>query len=147
MLITNKSRYATLAMFDLALRAEHDPVNIADIAQRHGISVSYLEQIFAKLRGHNLITSMRGPGGGYRLARQPDTITLTEILHLFDREESMEKHGSKTGPTDTGQMWEQLDKKMRVFLGALTLADLAPTATPGQKSRSSGHARDLAPIA
>lgn len=146
MLITNKSRYATLAMFDLALLAELNPMNIADIAQRHGISVSYLEQMFAKLRGHNLVISIRGPGGGYRLARKPGDITLAEVLHLFDREESGEKHGSKAEPADTHLMWDLLDEKMHGFLKTLTLADLTPATKLGKKSHSPSQARDLVSI-
>ena len=85
MRLTTKGRYAVTAMLDLALHARQDPVSLADISERQSISVSYLEQLFAKLRRGGLVSSVRGPGGGYQLAREGGTIFIAEIIEKRDR--------------------------------------------------------------
>jgi Rrf2 family iron-sulfur cluster assembly transcriptional regulator len=142
MLITNKSRYAALALFDLASNSNSGHVNLSELSGRYGISVSYLEQIFARLRTEGLVASARGPGGGYRLARPATSIRLAEILALFDRDDSDEPGPAVTSGNGTSQrMWRQFDNRLRTFLTTLTLADLMSTGngsrtTSGSKSRS-----------
>ena len=80
MKLTTKGRYAVTAMLDLALHAQENPVPLADISQRQGISLSYLEQLFAKLRKKGLVDSARGPGGGYRLSRAAGEIPVAEVI-------------------------------------------------------------------
>ena len=80
MKLTTKGRYAVTAMLDLALHYEQGAVTLADIAQRQGISLSYLEQLFARLRRYGLVDSIRGPGGGYNLAKDPDEISVAQIV-------------------------------------------------------------------
>lgn len=80
MRLTTKGRYAVTAMLDLALHAQQGPVSLADISERQGISLSYLEQLFAKLRRGNLVTSVRGPGGGYQLSRHMSGIHVAQVI-------------------------------------------------------------------
>src|SRR3569832_1541034 len=84
MKLTTKGRYAVTAMLDLAVHAGVMPVPQADISQRQGISLSYLEQLFARLRSKGLVISSRGPGGGYRLSREPKEIAVVEVLTAID---------------------------------------------------------------
>src|SRR3954453_12577450 len=80
MRLTTKGRFAVTAMVDLAMRQTRGPVTLAAISERQHISLSYLEQLFGKLRRHKLVNSVRGPGGGYNLARTPQTVTVAEII-------------------------------------------------------------------
>ena len=84
MRLTTKGRYAVTAMLDLALHYEDGPITLADISQRQGISLSYLEQLFAKLRRKGLVDSTRGPGGGYRLSRIPAEIPVADVIIAVD---------------------------------------------------------------
>jgi len=84
MRLTTKGRYAVTALLDLAIHADSGPVNLADISQRQGISLSYLEQLFAKLRRNDLVSSVRGPGGGYRLGRSAQLIRIVDIIDAVD---------------------------------------------------------------
>lgn len=124
MLITNKARYAMLALCDLAAQPRHEHVSLAEFADRYQISVSYLEQIFAILRTRSLVSSARGPGGGYRLAREADTIALADILGLFNRDETGNGQHSNAGKTVSQRMWRVFDGELRNFLSGLTLGDL-----------------------
>ncbi len=85
MRLTTKGRYAVTAMLDLALHAQQGPVSLADISERQGISLSYLEQLFAKLRRGNLVTSVRGPGGGYQLSRHMSGIHVAQVIDAVNR--------------------------------------------------------------
>ena len=84
MRLTTKGRYAVTAMLDLALHAAVGPVSLADISERQGISISYLEQLFAKLRRNGLVRSVRGPGGGYQLSRDSDDIDVAAVIAAVD---------------------------------------------------------------
>ena len=84
MRLTTKGRYAVTAMLDLALHYEDGPITLADISQRQGISLSYLEQLFAKLRRNDLVDSTRGPGGGYRLSREPSAVAVADVILAVD---------------------------------------------------------------
>jgi Rrf2 family iron-sulfur cluster assembly transcriptional regulator len=84
MRLTTKGRFAVTAMLDLALRGGKNPVTLAGISERQDISLSYLEQLFSRLRRHELVESVRGPGGGYRLARSPDTVSVADVIVAVD---------------------------------------------------------------
>ena len=129
MKLTTKGRYAVTAMLDLALRYEKGAVTLADIAKRQGISLSYLEQLFARLRRSGLVDSVRGPGGGYNLALDPSKISVAEIIvaineNIDARRCGGEKncHGDETCLTH--QLWEDLSTRIHEFLNGITLGDL-----------------------
>lgn len=130
MRLTTKGRYAVTAMLDLALQGQTaGSVTLAGIAERQGISLPYLEQLFAKLRRVGLVTSVRGPGGGYRLARATAAISVADILAAIDENIDATRcggqrncHGDETCLTH--QLWEELSTEIYRFLQGTTLADL-----------------------
>lgn len=129
MRLTTKGRYAVTAMLDLALNGGIGPISLADISQRQGISLSYLEQLFAKLRRSKLVTSVRGPGGGYRLARPGGAIHVAEIIDAVN--ESVDATGCQrqAGCQDgeiclTHHLWCDLSDQIHHFLSGITLAQL-----------------------
>jgi len=129
MKLTTKGRYAVTAMLDLALRYDKGAVTLADIAKRQGISLSYLEQLFAKLRRSGLVDSVRGPGGGYNLAMEPNKISVAEIIVAINENIDATRcggekncHGDETCLTH--QLWEDLSTRIHEFLTGITLGDL-----------------------
>ncbi|HYA38542.1 MAG TPA: Fe-S cluster assembly transcriptional regulator IscR [Candidatus Methylomirabilis sp.] len=129
MKLTTKGRYAVTAMLDLALRYDKGAVTLADIARRQGISLSYLEQLFAKLRRSGLVDSVRGPGGGYTLAMEPTKISVAEIIMAINENiDATRCGGEKNCHGDeaclTHQLWEDLSTRIREFLSGITLGDL-----------------------
>ena len=101
MRLTTKGRYAVTAMLDLALNAKEKPITLADISQRQGISLSYLEQLFSRMRKQGLVASARGPGGGYRLSRDADEINIAQVIEAVDEKVSLnrcEGRGEHTTP-------------------------------------------------
>lgn len=129
MKLTTKGRYAVTAMLDLALRYDKGAVTLADIAKRQGISLSYLEQLFAKLRRSGLVDSVRGPGGGYTLAMEPNKISVAEIIVAINENIDATRcggekncHGDETCLTH--QLWEDLSTRIHEFLSGITLGDL-----------------------
>ncbi len=129
MKLTTKGRYAVTAMLDLALRYDKGAVTLADIAKRQGISLSYLEQLFAKLRRSGLVDSVRGPGGGYNLAMEPNKISVAEIIVAINENIDATRcggekncHGDETCLTH--QLWEDLSVRIHEFLDGITLGDL-----------------------
>ncbi len=129
MKLTTKGRYAVTAMLDLALHYDKGAVTLSEIASRQGISLSYLEQLFAKLRRGGLVDSVRGPGGGYNLAMPPSKITVGEIIVAINENIDATRcggerncHGDQTCLTH--QLWEDLSKQIHQFLTGITLADL-----------------------
>ena len=129
MRLTTKGRYAVTAMLDLALHAGSGPVSLADISGRQDISLSYLEQLFAKLRRQELVLSVRGPGGGYRLSRDTDDIFVAQIIDAVD--ESVDATGCG-GSSDcqhgevclTHHLWCGLSDQIHTFLSQISLASL-----------------------
>ena len=131
MRLTTKGRFAVTAMIDLALRSNNGPVALAAISQRQQISLSYLEQLFGKLRRHGLVDSTRGPGGGYSLGRKSDEITVADIIVAVDepidatdcagKENCM---GDDTGRCMTHDLWASLNAKMIEFLDSVSLKKL-----------------------
>ncbi|TBU94448.1 Fe-S cluster assembly transcriptional regulator IscR [Phytopseudomonas dryadis] len=129
MRLTTKGRYAVTAMLDLALHAQNGPVSLADISERQGISLSYLEQLFAKLRRGSLVSSVRGPGGGYQLSRSMQGIQVAEVIDAVN--ESVDATRCQ-GQGDchsgdiclTHHLWCDLSQQIHEFLSGISLADL-----------------------
>ena len=129
MKLTTKGRYAVTAMLDLGLRFGEGAVTLSDIAKRQGISLSYLEQLFAKLRRNGLVDSVRGPGGGYSLARDPADISVAEIVLAINENIDARRCGGESNcsgnePCLTHGLWEELSDRINSFLSSITLADL-----------------------
>lgn len=129
MRLTTKGRYAVTAMLDLAIHAQGGPVSLNDISGRQGISLSYLEQLFAKLRRGGLVASVRGPGGGYRLSRDSSEINVAEVVDAVN--ESMDAtRCSRRGDCQDGEeclthhLWLELSDQIHAFLHGITLAQL-----------------------
>ncbi|MCK0507704.1 Fe-S cluster assembly transcriptional regulator IscR [Aromatoleum anaerobium] len=130
MRLTTKGRFAVTAMIDLASRQTEGPVTLAGIAERQKISLSYLEQLFGKLRRHKLVSSVRGPGGGYRLARDMSRITVADIIVAVDEPLDATQCGGRQNCHDeqrclTHDLWANLNKRMYEYLDSVTLAALA----------------------
>ena len=126
MRLTTKGRFAVTAMIDLALRQNNGPVTLAAISQRQQISLSYLEQLFGKLRRHELVESTRGPGGGYTLARKAGDITVADIIVSVDEPIDATQCGGKENCHDahrcmTHDLWANLNKRMYAYLDSVTL--------------------------
>lgn len=130
MRLTTKGRFAVTAMIDLALRQSNGPVTLAAISQRQQISLSYLEQLFGKLRRHELVESTRGPGGGYALARKAGDITVADIILSVDEPIDATNCGGKEnclgddGRCMTHELWSALNVRMVEFLDSVTLQKL-----------------------
>jgi len=130
MRLTTKGRFAVTAMIDLALRQNNGPVTLAAISQRQQISLSYLEQLFGKLRRHELVESTRGPGGGYTLARKAADITVADIIVSVDEPIDSTQCGGKenclgeAGRCMTHELWAALNQRMVEFLDSVTLQKL-----------------------
>lgn len=129
MRLTTKGRFAVTAMIDLALRSGEGPVTLAGISERQKISLSYLEQLFGKLRRHELVGSVRGPGGGYCLARPGNQITVADIVRAVDEPLDATQCGGHENCRDeercmTHDLWTTLNVKMYEYLSSVTLADL-----------------------
>lgn len=132
MRLTTRGRYAVTAMLDLALHGQKKPISLADISQRQEISLSYLEQLFAKLRQNNLVTSVRGPGGGYRLNRPGSEINVAEIIDAVNESVDATNCSGK-GNCQAGEvclthhLWDRLSEKIHNFLSDITLDELTET--------------------
>jgi Rrf2 family transcriptional regulator, iron-sulfur cluster assembly transcription factor len=129
MRLTTKGRFAVTAMVDLALRQNRGPVTLAAISERQHISLSYLEQLFGKLRRAALVSSVRGPGGGYNLAQPPAAITVADIVTAVDEPMDATQCGGKENCHDekrcmTHDLWATLNEKMHEYLSSVSLADL-----------------------
>ena len=129
MKLTTKGRYAVTAILDLALHDSKGPVALADIAQRQDISLTYLEQLFNKMRRHGLVESARGPGGGYRLAKELNDITIAKIIYAVDEPIDVTRCGGKQNcQADerclTHDLWMELNLHVSEFLNGVTLADM-----------------------
>ena len=129
MRLTTKGRFAVTAIADLALRPGSAPVTLAEISARQKISLSYLEQLFGKLRRRALVKSVRGPGGGYRLARDAAQISIADIIHAVDESIDATQCGGKENCHDdqkclTHDLWARLNDHIFDYLGAITLKQL-----------------------
>ncbi|MEK9776675.1 MAG: Fe-S cluster assembly transcription factor [Quisquiliibacterium sp.] len=126
MRLTTKGRFAVTAMIDLSMRQHQGPVTLAGISQRQKISLSYLEQLFGKLRRHELVESTRGPGGGYSLARSMKEITVADVIFAVDEPLDATQCGGQGNchPCMTHELWSNLNKRMVDYLDSVTLAEL-----------------------
>ena len=129
MRLTTKGRYAVTAMLDLALHTEHGPVSLADISTRQGISLSYLEQLFARLRQCSLVQSVRGPGGGYRLSGNTADISVAQVVDAVSESLDATRCEGKGNCHEgevclTHHLWENLSEQIHRFLSDISLADL-----------------------
>jgi Rrf2 family transcriptional regulator, iron-sulfur cluster assembly transcription factor len=146
MRLTTKGRFAVTAMIDLGLRKDQGPVSLAAISQRQNISLSYLEQLFGKLRRHELVDSTRGPGGGYTLAKQMHLVSVADIIYAVDEPLDATQCGGKencdtgkngrTGQCMTHELWENLNRKMVDYLDSVSLKDLVDA----ERGREAAHA-------
>lgn len=130
MRLTTKGRYAVTAMLDLALHHGCGPIALADIAQRQGISLSYLEQLFSRLRKRSLVASVRGPGGGYHLARGAAQIQVAEVIAAVDENVDATRCGGaqncqNDSPCLTHDLWHDLSTRIHEYLNRISLQDLA----------------------
>ncbi len=126
MKLSTKGRYAVTAMMDIALHEKQGPITLADISQCQGISLSYLEQLFAKLRKEGQVKGVRGPGGGYRLAKSADQISVADIIQSVDEKLDMTKCGGRGNCSSgekclTHQLWFELSCKLYKFLSGIKL--------------------------
>lgn len=148
MKLTTKGRYAVTAMLDLAIHADREPVTLSDISMRQDISLSYLEQLFARLRRSELVQSVRGPGGGYRLGRDTQQIAIVDIIDAVD--ESVDatrcqgQGNCQHGETClTHHLWEDLSQQIHDFLKGISLADLMARHDIRQISTNQDERREL----
>ncbi|MEW6996787.1 Fe-S cluster assembly transcriptional regulator IscR [Colwelliaceae bacterium BS250] len=129
MKLTSKGRYAVTAMLDVAIHAESGPVPLADISERQGISLSYLEQLFSRLRKDGLVTSVRGPGGGYRLGRCSAEIAVSHVIKAVDESVDATRCAGKGNCQGGNQclthnLWSDLSNRIADFLSNISLAEL-----------------------
>lgn len=129
MRLTTKGRYAVTAMLDLAINYKGGPITLSDISQRQGISLSYLEQLFSKLRRNGLVDSARGPGGGYRLSRDSAEICVADVITAVDEKvDAMRCNGlgncHDDGQCLTHELWCDLSNQIHSFLQGISLAKL-----------------------
>ncbi|MGZ5102536.1 MAG: Fe-S cluster assembly transcriptional regulator IscR [Usitatibacter sp.] len=129
MKLTTKGRFAVTAMLDLALHGSEGPVTLAGISARQKISLSYLEQLFGKLRRRELVDSVRGPGGGYQLAREASQVSVADIIRAVEEPLDSTQCGGRENCHDnqrcmTHELWEELNTTVHGFLSGVSLAQL-----------------------
>ena len=130
MRLTTKGRFAVTAMIDVAMHGTKTPVTLAGVSQRQKISLSYLEQLFGKLRRHGLVESVRGPGGGYRLARGAESISVADVIVAVDEPIDATKCGGRENCKDDGkrcmthELWANLNQHIFGYLRSVSLAEL-----------------------
>lgn len=143
MRLTTKGRFAVTAMLDLAINEiqgadDHKPVTLAAISERQDISLSYLEQLFSKLRRQGLVKSVRGPGGGYNLAKASTDISVSEIINAVDEQIDATQCGGNENCKDEGRcmthdLWTALNTKILEYLAGVSLADMVASQREGKK--------------
>jgi Rrf2 family iron-sulfur cluster assembly transcriptional regulator len=150
MRLTTKGRFAVTAMIDLAMHHGSGPVTLAEISGRQRISLSYLEQLFGKLRRHNLVESVRGPGGGYVLAKDMGEVSVTEIILAVDEPIDATQCGGKENCHDdrkclTHDLWAALNQRIFDYLGGVNLRQLVDSEKAKEAERQSGvvQVRDM----
>lgn len=129
MRLSTKSRYAVTSLLDMIMHSDQGPVSLADISVRQGISLSYLEQLFAKMRRNKLVVSTRGPGGGYSLGRSPEEVCIADVINAVDEVMNVSNKDVMDGSSDfepflTEQLWEELSEQIRNYLTTISLADM-----------------------
>ncbi len=138
MKLSTKGRYAVMAMVDLASHTTQKPVALSEIAERQGISLSYLEQLFSRLRREGLVKSVRGPGGGYHLGRETSDITISDIIISVDEpltamgcDDGGEDGCTGTGRCVTHKLWRSLTHRIHEWLEEITLQDVKESSFEG----------------
>ena len=139
MRLTTKGRFAVTAMLDIALYEADKPVTLAGISERQSISLSYLEQLFSRLRKQGLVSSVRGPGGGYRIAKAHSEISVSDIITAVDEQIDATQCGGSENCHDDGrcmthELWASLNNKILEYLSGVSLADMVNM----QRNKSSG---------
>ena len=148
MKLSAKGRYAVMAICDLATSTDGRPVSLAEIAERQDISLSYLEQLFAKLRRAGVVKSVRGPGGGYLPARPLKDITIASIVAAVDHTDAAEKAARVAEPKPiTHDLWEQLGNQVHWFLKRVSVADGLRGEVPGAVGKAANDDPQAQPIA
>jgi len=148
MRLTSKGRYAVTAMIDLALHAGAKSIPLAEISERQNISLSYLEQLFSRLRRKELVASARGPGGGYKLGMEAELISVGMIIDAVDESVKATKCDSTGGCNDgkrclTHSLWDDLSNRISDFLDNITLADLMKNNEIKQMAKEQDHDRQM----
>jgi len=149
--LTTKGRYAVTAILDLAFHAERRPIPLSEIAQRQGISLSYLEQLFARLRREGLVKSSHGPGGGYRLGRAVTEISIVDVIRAVDERVDTTRCGGERNCQNgeaclTHDLWEDLSQQIYAFLDRVSLAEVMRRADVREVAlRQDGRLRE-APV-
>lgn len=138
MRLTTKGRFAVTAMLDLALNEQDRPVTLAGISERQEISLSYLEQLFSRLRRSGLVKSVRGPGGGYRIAKAHSEISVSDIITAVDEQIDATQCGGNENCKDEGlcmthELWSSLNVKILEYLSGVSLAELVASQRDGKK--------------
>jgi Rrf2 family iron-sulfur cluster assembly transcriptional regulator len=129
MRLSTKSRYAVTSLLDLVMHSDQGPVSLADISLRQGISLSYLEQLFAKMRRNKLVISTRGPGGGYSLGCSPEQVCIADVISAVDEVlqvagKDVNKQALTYEPCLTEQLWDELSAEIESYLTTISLADM-----------------------
>jgi len=152
--LSTKGRYAVMAMVDIAKHGKGEPISLAEIAERQEISLSYLEQLFAKLRAANLVRSVRGPGGGYLLAHGADATRISDVILAVDEPIRATRctpglavgcQGDRTRCL-THDLWEELSNQIHLYLSSVSLGDVCEKrvlGTSGRAQRQAYRAREL----
>jgi Rrf2 family iron-sulfur cluster assembly transcriptional regulator len=149
MRLTTKGRFAVTAMIDVAMHSGKGPVTLAGVSERQKISLSYLEQLFGKLRRHGLVESVRGPGGGYNLARPADNVSVADVILAVDEPIDATQCGGKENCLDdkrcmTHELWANLNAHIFSFLRSVTLEQLVRAQDKSEVSVLQDH---RAPVA
>lgn len=140
MKLSTKGRYAVMAMADLAQACSDGPVTLSDIASRQSISLSYLEQLFAKLRRADIVSSVRGPGGGYQLSREASAIRISDVVMAVDEPLRATRCSQSKGCLSDGRrcithdLWDELGRHIYLFMSSITLEDVLERRVIGAAS-------------
>lgn len=151
MRLTTKGRYAVTAVLDLSFHQHEGPVSLADISERQSISLSYLEQLFSRLRRNGVVVSTRGPGGGYSLSRAPEEINMAEIILAVDETydaTNCSEPGNCTGKNQclTHDLWQELSQEIHHFLSDISLAEMKSKRAVIEVARRQQKKQHDAPI-
>lgn len=146
MRLTTKGRFAVTAMIDVAMHGAGGPVTLSAVSERQKISLSYLEQLFGKLRRHGLVDSVRGPGGGYNLARPAESVSVADVILAVDEPIDATQCGGKENCHDDGKclthdLWAALNERIFDYLGGVSLRQLADSQRAKETARQSGVAQ------
>ena len=151
MRLTTKGRYAVTAVLDLALHQDKGPVSLAAISERQSISLSYLEQLFAKLRRNDIVSSTRGPGGGYTLKNSADEVSVSDIILAVDEACKVVDCGDDGGCHGdyqclTHDLWQELSNEIRTFLDGITIAEIMEQGRAGKDLLAEAEQSDTAEV-